>query len=275
MKMAQGRSIREAITRLMDGRQAIYCLILLLVCAGVSVGCSDDDSSPSPPSDEVRLAVAADFAETALRLGDEFTTFTGNTVTMTSASSGELVSQIRSGAQFDSFLSANTEFPQQLVEEGLAVGDPVVYAIGTLALYSKGQDLSEDGESLLVSGAFERLALADPAEAPYGLAAIQTLENLGVREKLESTLVVADNVAAALMLVESGDVDAGFVAFPDLGASAAVYAWVVPEDLHDPIQQAAVLLSAAQGREPAVQWMTYLLSASAGEIIRAAGYRLP
>ena len=179
------------------------------------------------------------------------------------------------GAAFDVFLSADTQFPQELVDDGFAVPEPVVDAIGTLGLYSRDRDLSVDGEALLAAGAFASLAIADPTMAPYGMAAIQTLESLGLLDQLESTLVFGNNVAEALDLVETGASDAGFVAFPDLDADQMAGAWLVPADLHTPIDQAAVQLTAAPDPDAAAEWLSYLVSEAAGSIIEDAGYRLP
>ena len=244
-------------------------LSILTLTIVACIGCESDKTGNS-----IKLAVAADFAETAERLGDDFTNRTGITVVVSSDSSGALVSQIQSGAVFDAFLSADTDFPRQLIMEGLAIPEPVLYAIGTLALYSLELDLSTDGEALLAAGTFPRLAVADPEKAPYGRAAIQTLEGLGLFDVLEETLVFGENVGKTLELVETGDTDAGFVAFPDIDSNQEG-AWVVPEDMHDPIEQEAVVLSIVQDRDSVDSWMEYLVSDPARIIIQDAGYRLP
>jgi len=237
----------------------IRSAFLLLTAFAIIGGCHSKNGN------SIKLAVAADFAETAVRLGDDFTDCTGITVVVSSDSSGALVSQIQSGAVFDAFLSAATDFPRQLIMEGLALPEPILYAIGTLALYSLELDLSTDGPALLAAGTFPRLAVADPEKAPYGSAAIQTLESLGLFDELEETLVFGENVGITLELVETRDADAGFVAFPDINSNQEG-AWVVPEDMHDPIEQEAVVLSTVQDRDSVDSWMEYLVD---------AGYRLP
>jgi molybdate transport system substrate-binding protein len=224
----------------------------------------------------VRIAVAADFANVARHLAADFTARSGIRVTVTSGASGALTNQIRSSKKFDVFLSADTGFPQQLIREGLATSPkPVVYAFGTIGLFSRDGDLSTRGESLLTSKIFSKLAVADPAKAPYGRAAMQTLEGLGLSDRLKSTLVFSANVAKTLKLVETGNADAGFVAFPDLDPGQAARAWLVPSRMHKPIKQAAVLLTRARDSNSANRWMQYLLSDSARRMIRDAGYRLP
>jgi molybdate transport system substrate-binding protein len=238
------------------------------------VACNGKGYKLEKTAGSIQIAVAADFAETAKLLGGDFTARTGITVVVNSDSSGALVSQIRSGAVFDAFLSANTDFPRQLVTDGLAVPEPVVYAVGKLALYSPEHDLSTNGAALLASGTFPRLAVADPQTAPYGRAAIQTLEKLGLADQLKKTLVYGENVGKTLKLVETGKADAGFVAFPDIGSNRK-QAWVVPDDMHAPIEQAAVVLSTTQDSESVDSWMKYLLSDPARLIIQDEGYRLP
>ena len=218
--------------------------------------------------------MAADFAETAKRLGNDFRDRTGITVVVTSASSGALVNRIRSGAAFDAFLSANTDFPKQLITDNIAVQEYIVYAIGKLALYSPDRNLSIKGADLLASGTFPRLALADPEKAPYGRATIETLKKLGLLDKLNGTLAYGENVGKTLKLIETGEADAGFVAFPDIETNKKG-AWVVPEKMHKPIEQAAVVLSTFHDRDSVDSWMEYLLSDPARIIIQDAGYRLP
>jgi len=251
---------------------SVFTILSILTLTIVS--CSINDYKREKSGKIIQLAVAADFTETARRLGDDFRDRTGITVVVTSASSGALVNRIRSGAAFDAFLSANTDFPKQLINENLAVQEYVVYAIGKLALYSPDRDLSIKGADLLASGTFPRLALANPEKAPYGRAAIETLKKLGLLDKLKKNLVYGENVGKTLTLVETGKADAGFVAFSDIDTNKKG-AWVVPEKMHRPIEQAAVVLSTFHDRDSVDSWMEYLVSEPARHIIQDAGYRLP
>ncbi len=262
--------VREiwSVRRLQTTAVTLFLSVLLLACAAARA--EDGISS----RDSLHLAVAADFSEVARRLADDFSAEAGVPVTITSDSSGVLTSKIRDGATFDVFLSADSERPQELIDEGLAVPKPIVYAVGTLALYGPDLDLSADGDALLRSADFATLAIADPETAPYGRAAIQTLNSLGLREALQGKLVIGENVRKTLDLVQSGKAAAGLVAFPDLDARR-LRAWVVPERMHDPIDQAMVVLSAARQPELAKQWIVFLTSAPARRIIEEAGFRLP
>ena len=120
-----------------------------------------------------------------------------------------------------------------------------------------------------------RLAIADPEKAPYGRAAIQTLESLELFDLLEETFVFGENVSKTLELVETGSADAGFVAFPDLDNDNQARSWIVLAQMHEPIEQAAVVLSNAPDPDSADRWMDYLVSDPARLIIKDAGFRLP
>jgi molybdate transport system substrate-binding protein len=251
---------------------AVRCAPVIAFFLSVCAAADAQDGGLGEAS--LRIAVAADFSEVAGRFADEFSAQTGVSVSISSDSSGVLASQIRNGASFDVFLSADSERPQELVDGGYAVSNPIVYAIGTLALYSPNFDLSGDGEARLMSAGFATLAVADPVSAPYGRAAVQTLDSLGLQGSLQHTLVIAGNVGRALSLVRSGDVEAGFVAFPDLDDQRP-RAWVVPASMHEPLDQAIVVLSAARQPELAHAWVVFLTSDSARRIIEEAGFRLP
>ena len=256
-------------------KHPIIRALLLISISLLVVACSTLSKDSDIERTSVRLAVAADFTNTAQQLAEDFTASTGIHVIIISGASGDLAARIRSGKRFDVFLSANTKFPRQLVAEQLALPEPVVYALGTIALFGHDRDLSVEGETLLSSETFDRLAVADPNNAPYGLASIQTLEALSLYSRLKKNLVFAENIAKALELIETRKADAGFVALPDLDTKQAARAWVVPSRLHKPIKQAAAVLSQTQDQELAFRWMHYLTSDSARTIIHNAGYRLP
>ena len=250
---------------------ATICMVFLVFLAGAIATFPEHVAARNAG---IRLAVAADFAQVAKRLGGDFTQRHNIPVSIESASSGALASQIRSGKRFDVFLSANVSYPNSLVAEGLALPDTVFYAAGTIALFARGRDLSTDGQRLLTAGTFGRLAIADPKKAPYGVAAEQTLKSLSLWERLQGTLVFGRNIAETLALIMNGKADAGFVAFPDLAATQKSKAWLVPSQRHEPITQAAVALKSAQDPASAAQWMSYLTSKKARAIIQEAGFRL-
>ncbi len=249
-----------------------FTLALLLV-VGINSRVIQADEMPAQVA-TLRLAVAADFADTAKLLGQDFTTGHGVPVVITSGASGELNDQIRSGGEFDVFLSANVQYPKQLIKDELASNELLIYANGTVALFSPDQALATDGEKLLASGTFTKLAIADPKRAPYGGAAIESLNRMKLYVPLKGSLRFAGNIANTLEMVKKGGAEAGFVAYADLTPAEKKQAWVIPPSMHEPIQQAAVILVRARENDSASQWMEYLASEPARQIIRNAGYRL-
>ncbi|WP_328517766.1 molybdate ABC transporter substrate-binding protein [Devosia algicola] len=176
------------------------------------------------------------------------------------------------GAPFEIFLAADDARPALAMAEGLAVpGSAVTYAVGALALYSTTLDLSNGAAAL--DAVFDRLVIADPASAPYGRAAVETLTALGKYQAISAKLVTGANISQALQFVESGNAELGFVAVSQLGDRQNF--WLVPAALHQPINQDAVLLERGKQDRVALSFMRFLESEEARAIIRADGYGLP
>ncbi|WDR04838.1 molybdate ABC transporter substrate-binding protein [Devosia rhodophyticola] len=219
----------------------------------------------------VTVAVAANFTATAERLATAFAARTGDRLVLSFGSTGGLYAQISQGAPFEVFLAADDVLPAKAIAEGLAVGDAFTYAVGALALYSKTLDLSA-GAGLLDAN-FERLAIADPATAPYGRAAVETLMALRKYEAMVPKLVTGENISQTLQFVESGNAELGFVAMSQMGAQKNF--WRVPAALHQPIRQDAVLLERGENDPFARAFMDFLRGSEARAIIGADGYGLP
>jgi len=235
--------------------------LLLLLLAGPARG------------EAVRLAVASNFQETARTLADLFEKRSGRRVVLSAASSGKLYAQIRHGAPFDLFLSADAERPQRLAREGRTIGFPRTYAIGRLVYWSPATpgDAHACREGLQRA---QRLALANPDTAPYGAAALEVLKRLG----LEGTRrVTGENIGQTFAFVASGAVDGGFVAAAQLRGRDDLPGcrWPVPAGLHRPIAQQAALLERGAENEAAHDFFAFLFTPVARERIRAAGYDLP
>ncbi|MFC0008691.1 molybdate ABC transporter substrate-binding protein [Devosia nitrariae] len=229
--------------------------------------------SPSPAHAEtVTIAVAANFTALAEDLAEMFAAQTGHEPVLSFASTGQLYAQITQGAPYEVFLAADNERPRIAIEQGLAVaGTAFTYAVGRLVLYSPTLDVSA-GEVVLQEP-FSKLAIADPAAAPYGAAAIETLEALGLYEAIKGRLVTGENISQTLQFVETGNAELGFVA-----ASQVVgrpHQWLVPADFHQPIRQDAVLLKAGETNPAAVAFLDFLRSGEAVALIEAAGYDVP
>lgn len=232
-------------------------------------------SSHRASADPLRLAVAANFTQTAQQLADEFMQRTGLSVTISSGSSGQLATQAREGAPFDIFLSADTQRPEELVSSGLAIASSrFTYAIGQLVLWRPTNGTPPD-EQMLRSGQFAHLALCNPATAPYGAAAIETLKAWNLYDQLRARLVVAQSVSQALELIQSGNAELGFVALAQVSRLKEGKYTIIPESLYTPLRQDVVLLSRAGENIDARQFMTFLHGPQAREMIKRAGYLIP
>lgn len=225
---------------------------------------------------EVRAAVAANFARPIRTLAAAFEAQTGHTIVVSLGSTGKLYAQIRHGAPFDVLLAADSATPQKLQVEGLAVaGTRFTYAMGRLALWSAQPGYVDAGGEVLRTGTFERLAIADPKLAPYGVAAVEVLAKLGELERLKPRLVTGENIGQAWQFVSTRNAPLGFVALSQIlvdGRLGAGSAWFVPAHLYTPIRQDAVLLEPGAGNDGAKALLAFLRSASARRMIRDAGY---
>jgi|TARA_Y100000310_G_scaffold344463_1_gene457358 molybdate transport system substrate-binding protein len=221
---------------------------------------------------EPTIAVAANFRPAFRHLAEEFTRRTGLRVQDSSASTGILYAQIISGAPFDLFLSADTRRPRLLAEQRLGLPDSrFTYAIGQLALWVPGQ--SQPGPDSL-SRERHRLAIANPATAPYGVAARQLLQRLSVWDGEKHQLILGNSVSQAFQFVDSGNVSAGLIAYSQiLDRNLVSDVWLIPHNYYQPIEQQAILLNDA--RPSAADFMAFLKSPAGRGIIEEHGYLLP
>jgi molybdate transport system substrate-binding protein len=225
---------------------------------------------------EATVAVAANFAAPAKVLAQRFAAQTGHKLVLSSGSTGKFYAQIRSGAPFEVLLSADAATPQRLEEEKLAVaGSAFTYAVGKLVLWSAKLPVDEN---TLRAGRFTRLAIANPKLAPYGAAAQEALVKLGLWPGLQPRLVVGENIAQAFQFVASGNADLGFIAFSQIsegGSSRGGSYWPVPASLHAPIRQDAALLTRGSSNAAAREFLAFLRSEPARELIAGYGYHMP
>jgi len=228
---------------------------------------------------EVRLAVAANFAAPMRSLAQSFEKATGHKVVVALGATGQLYAQIKNGAPFDVLLAADDETPKKLESEGLAVsGSRATYAIGRLVLWSKRDGLIDAKGEFLSTGRFDRIAIANPKLAPYGLAAIEVIEKLGLTQAIKPKVVEASNITQAHQFVASGNAEIGFVALAQVAEGGKIKSgsgWIIPESLHSPIQQDLVLLQRGKTNPAAQQLIEFLRSETAKAIIRSYGYALP
>ena len=253
---------REAVRLGRRGRLAVGLVALLLAWAAPGV----------LRGDEVRAAVAANFSAPAREIGALFAAATGHTARFSFGSSGQLYAQITQGAPFDVYLAADRRYPRRILSEGHGVPDSgFTYAVGRLALFSAVAE-QVDGSASLESGDFTRLAIANPALAPYGKAAVEVLAALGLSERLDSRLVYGNNVAQTYQFVVTGAAELGFVALAQVITHERGSRWVVPQELHAAIAQDAVLLQRAAGSEAALAFLAFLRGPAAAAVKARYGY---
>lgn len=224
----------------------------------------------------LQVAVASNFANTLEVLAESFRQETGHPLLVTTGSTGKFYQQIRQGAPFEVFLSADSRTPEKLEQENLGVaGTRLTYATGHLVLWSKHPGMVDAEGQVLKQNTFRHLAIANPATAPYGTAAMEVMKNLGILEQLQPLLVQGENIAQTYQFVDSGNAEIGFVAAAQVmwnGKPRSGSAWLVPDHLHSPLHQDAILLKNGERNPVAQQFMLYLQSDRAKAIISRFGY---
>ncbi|WP_170132085.1 molybdate ABC transporter substrate-binding protein [Arenicella xantha] len=237
------------------------------------IGVSSLAMSPSISAETLRVAVASNFSAVAHQLAEQFELETGHAVVLLLGSSGKHVAQIRHGLKVDLFLAADAIRPQALEEDGLIVADSrFTYAVGRLVLWQpSGPTPTASSVNALNLGA-SKVAVANPKLAPYGAAALHVLNALGYFDAIQGSLVYGENVTQAYQFAYSGHASVAFVAYSQVLARADEHYWLVPQQLHQPITQQAVLL---RDTPVARQFHTYLQSTKAMELIRNHGYDTP
>lgn len=229
-------------------------------------------------ADEVQVAVAANFTAPMQKIAADFARDTGHRAVLAFGATGKFYAQIRNGAPFEVLLAADEQTPARLQEEGLGVpGRRFTYAVGRLALWSPRAGYIDPEGQVLADGDFRHLALANPKTAPYGAAALQTLEYLGLCARLQPRFVQGENIAQAHQFVASGNAELGFVALSQVFEQGRVThgsAWIVPAGQHRPIRQDALLLRRGEHNPAAQALLDYLQGDSARALIRAYGYQV-
>lgn len=235
-------------------------------------------SAAATMADTLTVAVASNFAGTLHQLAKRFEEKSGHKMRISSASTGKIYTQIKNGAPFDVFMSADEAHADRLVREGqVDAGHAAIYALGKLVFIS---NLATAGEcrDVLSDARLKRLAIANPQTAPYGAAAQQVMEHLAVWDTLQAKLVLGESIAQTLQFVESTSANAGFVAKSLLTGDRVVKRaceWLVPGTLYTPIKQKMVVLRRSKDKPAVLAFWRFMQSAEAAAIIRDTGYDLP
>jgi molybdate transport system substrate-binding protein len=231
---------------------------------------------------EITVAAAADMSVALPQIVEAYQKKTGQTVKLSFGASGNLANQIRNGAPFDIFFSADEAYPQQLIAEGLAAKDTLYrYAVGRLVLWvpsDSSLDLPKLGMQSLLDPSVKKISIANPATAPYGRAAEAALRHFALYDQVSSRLVVGENVSQAAQFVESGNAQAGLIALSHALAPAMKDKgryWVVPLDAYPTLNQAAVVISKSKQPDAARKFLEFLRTPEATSLLNANGFSLP
>jgi molybdate transport system substrate-binding protein len=222
---------------------------------------------------ELRIAVASNFTGAMSELAARFEENTGHEVKLSTGSTGKHYAQIINGAPFDLFFAADVHRPELLEAENHAVtGTRFTYAVGKLVLWSPDPGFVDAQGAVLRKGEYRFLAIANPRLAPYGRAAREVLDRLGLWEALGTRIVRGENIAQAYQFVSSGNAELGFIASSQVSDSEHGSSWDVPREMYTSIRQQAVLLKdTGAGRA----FIGFVRSEEALRIIGNYGYFRP
>ena len=222
------------------------------------------------------IAVAANFSDAAKEIEAAFETDGGHQIDLTIGATGKLFAQIKEGAPFDVFLSADQKTPERLIAESLGVtGSVFTYGVGKLALYSAEPKLldGQDGAKILATGLYRHLAIANPQLAPYGAAADAFLKSLFLKDRVQDRIVTGENIGQTFTLVQTGAADLGLVAYSQvLKEGQAGSFWLVPQSTYPAIKQDAVLLKHGENNKAAKAFLAFLKTDAALAIMKTHGY---
>ncbi len=227
-------------------------------------------------AEKVQVAVAANFTAPMKLIAADFEKKSGHQAVLTFGATGKFYAQITNGAPFHVFLSADDKTPAKLEKEGAAVANTrFTYATGKLVLWSAQAGVVDAQGDVLRKGSFKHLAIAAPKLAPYGAAAVETMSKLGLAASLEPKLVYGETIGKAFSFVQTGNAELGFVALSQVVENGKIKSgsgWIVPENLHSPIRQDAVLLARGKDNKAAIALLAYLKTDKAKAVIRSFGY---
>ncbi|MES1255930.1 MAG: molybdate ABC transporter substrate-binding protein [Acidobacteriota bacterium] len=231
-------------------------------------------------SQDLRVAAAADLQAVLPAIAARFEQETGRRAVATFGSSGNFFAQLQNGAPFDVFLSADIDYPRRLEADGLtAPGTLRVYASGKLVVWARtgGVDVSR-GLAALAGPAVRQIAIANPAHAPYGRAAVAALRHEGLYERVQAKLVLGENISQAAQFAQSGNVDAGIIAL-SLALAPAMKdtgSYIdIPDSFYPAIVQAAVVMQSTRQRDLATLFVDFLSRPAIVQLLQSSGFARP
>ncbi|EPG72582.1 molybdate ABC transporter, periplasmic molybdate-binding protein [Leptospira fainei serovar Hurstbridge str. BUT 6] len=202
----------------------------------------------------------------------------GNEVDVVYGSSGKFQAQIREGAPFDIYFSADINYPRELAKSGFASSEVIPYAIGRIVLWSANQDASKMTLNNLLDSKVVRIAIANPKHAPYGKRAEEALHSAGLWEKVESKLVFGENIAQTAQFVQTGNAQVGIIALslaisPELAGKGGYF--LIPDNLHQPLEQGFIVTKRASKNPLAKKFAEYVMGEAVRTVMAKYGFALP
>lgn len=245
-------------------------LLLTVICVLITA-CSRVEQEPSK---ELKIAAASDLTLAFHEIGQQFEKQTGTKVTFIFGSTGQLAEQIKQGAPFDIFASANVEYVDELVREHIALEQTKnIYAFGRIGLAVK-EGVAVTSLQDLLKKEVKKVAIANPDHAPYGLAAKQALIKSDIWEQVKPKLVYGKNIADTLAYVESGNVEVAIVALALMKDHHLPF-YLIDEHMHEPIRQAIVVVKQTKHEEEAREFLTFLKGPIGTSIMKKYGFIIP
>ena len=232
---------------------------------------------------KLRVASAADLQFAMWELSGQFERNTGTRLDIITGSSGNFFAQIQSGAPFDLFFSADSEYPKKLEAGGFVEpGTLTEYALGRIVIWSpagtgENLDVAKMGWKALLDARTRKIAIANPAVAPYGRAAVSALQNAGIYEQVKTKMIYGENISQTAQFAQSGNAQAAIVAL-SLALSPGMKEgrmWEIPVTLYPPITQSAVLLKSSKNKEAARAFLRFVKSTQGRQILEKYGFGIP
>ncbi len=223
----------------------------------------------------LKVAVAANLQGVIKVLGKDFKQKTGIEIEPIVGSSGNLSTQIKNGAPFDLFLSADMSFPESLNKEGFATKEPAVYAYGSLIICSTQNIGFQNWERLLLTERIKKIAIANPTIAPYGKAAEESLKLKGVLDDIKPKVVTGESIAQVNTYITTGVVDVGFTTralIKDAEGKTTLYWKEIDPKSYKPIKQGMIIIKHTKDNADALKFYEYMLSPAAKAILKEYGY---
>ncbi len=267
-------------------QRSVLFLVLMVLLLATRVSGQDSTTTPEPTSEAtveasdvtLTVAAAADLTPAFEELGTLFTEETGIAVVFNFGSTGQLTQQIEQGAPVDVFAAANRSYIDDLEEAGLVITDTVaLYAQGRITIWTRADsELTFESLDDLTQEGVNRIAIANPEHAPYGVAAREALESAGLWETLQPNLILGENIAQTLQYAETGNVDVAIVALSlSIAAGDEGRYVLIPAELHNPLNQALAVVSSTEHEAEARQFAEFVNSEAGREVMTRYGFVLP